>query len=203
MRLTLLLAALAAPPAYAAESLNVLAERADVIAVVQLGVTRYEYQRSIPMKGMAQLEVLIPYKGAEPNQILEVHAEGFAAEACYYPDGIEDSQRYLVFLNTRAKGGLEGSKPYCQLPVLVADDAQYALRYPVEGVHIPDTSIVREFNFNDINAYVDPYYLTEPELAKVKEGQRLREMEDGRLRYLDGIPLPEVRQLMFPDSQDR
>jgi hypothetical protein len=203
MRRTLIVVALLATalPVQAERSLASLAEEADLVAVAELIHTEYRTRDEQPTRGFAVLNILIPYKRPDDQTIAQVWAEGRDPAACYYPTEPSANERYLVFLRLRADGQYEGEKPYCQLPVHVsAEDSQYALRYPVQGVTLPGGAPVRELVFADRAAYVDPATIDAGERARIRNTWRTVELPDGRLRYSQGILMSDVRMLMFPEG---
>lgn len=185
-------------------SLQALAESHELVAIVHLRDTRYEYVRDFPSRGWAELTVLIPYKGPlRQRDRLRVHAEGLDPTACYFPDDPDFDGRFLVFLNPRAEGGWEGQRPWCQLPVLVTADNRYALLHPAEGLADSELAALAEnLEFSDPAAWIDPRALTQTELEALRSRFVMRETEDGRLRHTQGVPISAVRALMFPNAGD-
>ncbi len=180
-------------------SLQVLAEQSELVAIVHLRDTRYEYTRSVPTRGWAQLQVLIAYKGSEAGRTIRVYAEGLDSSECYFPDDPDSSGRYLVFLNQRAENGYEGIKPWCQLTVLVGSDHSYALLWPAEGLNPAELAdSAQNMDFSDANAWLNPRAFTGVELSELRSRYALQEAEDGRLRYTQGVPASVLRALIFP-----
>ncbi|MDW8479266.1 MAG: hypothetical protein RML12_04725 [Xanthomonadales bacterium] len=105
-----------------------------------------------------------------------------------------------MFLRRRGDGQYEGEPPYCRLPVhVVAEDGQYALRWPIEGVRPPPLA-GRELVFADRAAYLDPARLTSEEIADLSARWPTVALPDGRLRFARGIPLAELRPQLFPEG---
>ncbi|HRQ65624.1 MAG TPA: hypothetical protein PKZ76_12320 [Xanthomonadaceae bacterium] len=188
-------------PAQAERTLSALAEEADLVAVAQLIHTEYRTHQDQPNRGFAVLNILIPYKRPDDQNIAQVWAEGRDPSACYYPVEPGANDRFLVFLRLREDGQYEGEKPWCQLPVhVVADDSQYALRYPVPGVGMPSGVPVQNLQFADRAAFIDPASTDVWELRRIRETWQVDELADGRLRYRQGVLMGDVRLLMFPEG---
>lgn len=199
--LPFLLLLLPALPAHAERSLAALAEEADLVALAQLIHTEYRTQGELPTRGFAILNILIAYKRPDDQGIAQVSAEGRDPAACYYPIEPGANNRYLVFLKLRDDGQYEGEKPWCQLPVhVVAEDSQYALRFPVEGVTLPDGAPVRTMQFSDRSAFIDPNETDPIELDRILTLWQTELQADGRIRFTQGIAMSDVRLLMFPEG---
>lgn len=187
-------------------SLSELAAKADLIAVVRVLDTDYEYTREFPTGGSAFLEVLIPYKVSRPlEDIIEVYEEGLHDGECYFrnPTVLEEGRRHLVFLkfHPEVEDQYQGLESGCKLEVLVTADNSYALRYPVSGMDVADDlgSVAREMTFADSYAVLT---FEESDAAErvelVENGYLVREGE--LYRYTHGVPISEVRKLMGPDA---
>ena len=193
-------------------SLAKLAETADLIAIVRVEDTYYEKIRSFPSKGQANLRVLIPYQGSSRGDLVVVTEEGLAADACYYPEVgpfVREGQRFLVFLNKTPKSSYRGRAPGCRIPVLVTDDAQYAMIYPIPGVAIADLSLVEELTFSDPAAFVDATESTFAQLDELINYYRARlveadSIEPGRAIYVytRGIPISKLRAMLSSPTKD-
>jgi len=189
-----------------APSLAELAKAADLVAVVRVLDTDYEYTREFPSGGSAFLEPLITYKANRPpEEILQVYEEGLHAGECYFrnPSVLEEGNRHLVFLkfSEDVKGQYNGLPAGCKLDVLVTDENRYALRYPLSGMRISEdvSGLARELAFQDENAFVADENITPPVRARLLEAGQL--IKDGeRYRYTVGVPLEEVRKLLGPDG---
>ncbi|NND45749.1 MAG: hypothetical protein HKN58_10525 [Xanthomonadales bacterium] len=182
-----------------------LAEAADLVAVVRVLDTDYQYTREFPSGGSAFLEVLIPYKVSRPlEDILEVYEEGLHAGECYFdnPSVLEEGRRHLVFLtfSEEVSGQYNGLAQGCKLEVLVTTENRYALRYPLNGLPVADdlTALVRELEFQDGYAVLDEEEITPPERNQLLADGHLERAGDLRYRYTRGVPLEEVRKLMGP-----
>ncbi|MEM1411040.1 MAG: hypothetical protein AAGH19_01675, partial [Pseudomonadota bacterium] len=82
-------------------SLQELAAEADLVALVQVLDTDYEYARDFPIGGTAFLRILIPYKLDRPlPDIIQVYEEGLHDTECYFPNPpvTEEGRRYLLFV---------------------------------------------------------------------------------------------------------
>jgi len=184
-----------------AVSLAELARQADLIALVQVRDTDYLYQRKFPIAGSAFLQVLIPYKNAEPAELIEAHEKGLDGQTCYFPNPtvFEEGRRYLVFLRydpekpERFKGLAAG----CALDVLVGADNSYFVRLPATGIALTD----RLDNHRQTVDFADSYALENgdslnPELRDelLNAGWIVQRGED--YGYTSGVPLATVRGLM-------
>ena len=189
-----------------------LAADADLIAVVQVEETTYEYvRRKFPVKGTGYLKVLLPYKGdTTPGTLIQVPESGLRDTACYYPrlDLFQvEGARFLAFLKQEKDDVYKGVAPYCQLPVFVTDSARYALKYPVPGVEFASPDQVRELQFADPAAYVETNDMTRMQIEAL-EADFARPVPtapgfppDTRYVYTRGIMLGDVRAAMFPPER--
>ena len=155
------LAAAAADNAVGAVSLTELAARSDLVALAQVRDTDYRLQREIPVSGSAYLRVLIPYKGAARDELVEVYEFGLHEQECYFPNPtvFEEGRRYLLFAvhdgedPERFRGHPQG----CALEALVDEHNGYVLRYPADGVLISDdlATLARPTRFTDGYSVID------------------------------------------------
>lgn len=190
-----------------------LAEGADFIGILQVDTIEYETVREIPSEGFAILRVLVPYR--YPGDVREipgsvqVHEKGLDQDACYYPERRNEGQRYLAFLQKRAgetpegenKEGFEGSRPGCMLPVFVTADNRYALRYPVPGVEVPQSS-VQGLVFADPDAFIKPgNHLSYSRTDYMVEQGWLERADNDRYVYTKGIHVEDARKLMELDDR--
>ncbi len=187
-------------------SLSELAATADLVALTRVLDTDYEYTREFPRGGTAFLQVLIPYKVARAlEDILEVYDEGLHFGECYFknPTVLEEGRRHLVFLkfSKDVEGQYNGLVQGCKLDVLVRDNGQYALRFPVKGIRLADDlsphAIPMEFQ--------DPYASLEDE--EITPGERNELLGKGFLKAVDqhyelnhGIEISVIRKLMGPEG---
>lgn len=202
-RILLSLLALSAPVVAAAElpTLAELAARADVVAVVQLVHTEYRPRTGPPKAGFALLRVLIPYKRLDRQDLLAVYAEDTDPNPCFYPTEPDADERYLVFLHRREDGQYQGEAPYCWLPVhVIADDGEYALRWPLAGVRTPPGIEGEPLIFADRGAHLDPSRLDPAQLAETLSLWPAEPLPDGRYRFSQGIRLTVIRPHIFPDG---
>lgn len=193
-------------------SLAELAAGADLIAVVQVEETTYEYvRRKFPVKGTGYLKVLLPYKGdTTAGTLIQVPESGLRDSACYYPrlDLFQvEGARFLAFLKHDKDDIYKGTAPYCRLPVFVTDTARYALKFPVPGVAFDSPDQVRELRFADPAAYVDTNDMTRMQIEAL-EAEFAQPVPtqpgfppDTRFVYTRGIMLGDVRAAMFPAEQ--
>ena len=187
-------------------SLAELASASDLVALVRVLDTDYQYTREFPSGGTAFLQVLIPYKVSRPlEDVIEVYEEGLHDHECYFenPTVFDEGRRHLVFLKFSAdvEDQYNGLEPGCKLDVLVTSDNGYALRYPPRGIDISDAlqSLAQPMEFADENAVFDFEGMTAVERIDLLERGYLE--RDGDLyRYTHGIPLAEVRKLLGPDG---
>ena len=200
-----------------APTLKSLAEAtkwADLVAVAQVDDIEYEQKRNLNAKGYAFLNILIPYKGAQKDEPIAVIATGFEDNVCYYPDRVNEGERFLVFLKKapdEMKNVYYGFKPYCQLQILLSDLGQYILRTPLEDKSIDiDNEIIEQHQFNDPHAMIDATLWTGiSREAYAKEYQcKIIESEDDfnkyfHLRYTQGVPIYKVRKLLKLEYKPR
>ena len=183
-----------------------LAARADLVAVVRVLDTDYEYTRGFPSGGTAFLQVLIAYKVGRPlENIIKVYEEGLHAGECYFenPTVWEEGRRHLVFLKFSPEvedqyNGLPGG---CKLDVLVSRDNRYALRYPVSEMTLADDlkPFAQSMDFSDEYAYVGNENISPGERQALLEAGYL--VRDGqRFAFTHGIELSVIRRLMGPDA---
>lgn len=191
-----------AQPATLAE----LAARADLVAVVRVLDTDYEYARGFPSGGTAFLQVLVAYKVSRPlEDIIKVYEEGLHAGECYFenPTVWEEGRRHLVFLKFSPEvedqyNGLPGG---CKLDVLVSRDNRYALRYPVSGIAVADdlNPYARSMDFSDEYAHVKDENISPDERQALLDAGYL--VKNGqRFAFTHGIELSVIRKLMGPDA---
>jgi len=183
-----------------------LAARADLVAVVRVLDTDYEYTRGFPSGGTAFLQVLIAYKVGRPlEDIIKVYEEGLHAGECYFenPTVWEEGRRHLVFLKFSPDvddqyNGLPGG---CKLDVLVSRDNRYALRYPVSGLAVTDDlkPFARRMDFSDEYAHVKDENISPGERQALLDAGYL--VKNGqRFAFTHGIELSVIRKLMGPDA---
>lgn len=194
------------PPLPAPVLLSDLAARADLVALVRVLDTDYQYTREFPSGGTAFLQVLIPYKVKRPlEDILQVYEEGLHAGECYFenPSVLEEGRRYLVFLkfSKDVADQYNGLPEGCKLKVLVTRDNVYALRYPATGILLADDlrPHARPMDFADSYALVPD--------EDISPGEREQLLADGFLekheqsfRYTHGVELSKVRELLGPEA---
>lgn len=191
-------------------TLEELAAEADLVALVQVLDTDYEYARDFPVGGTAFLRVLIPYKLDRPlPDIIEVYDEGLHEGECYFPNPpvTEEGRRYLVFVrrNPDVAGQYLGLGPGCSLTALVTADNRYALRYPAEGLEVADdlAALARPMDFADAHAVLDYEALDPDERNAMLEQGLLNAQEDRRYKLTHGIPLGAARRLLGEDNLTR
>jgi hypothetical protein len=193
------------------QSLAQMAANADLIAIVRVEETLYQKTRDFPSKGKAFLKVLIPYRGAERDHLIEVEEEGLEDTACYYPkvDPFAfEGQRFLVFLRKSPdKPSYRGRGPGCRLPILVTADSGYALLQPIAGLKVPEDQVL-DIDYSDPAAFLEAGELSFAEVRRLQaEGTaRWHENEDPLapdrefLVYTRGVPISALRALMFPED---
>jgi hypothetical protein len=211
------------PAGRAAISLAELAGKADLVALAQVRDTDYLTRREIPVSGSAYLKVLIPYKIDRQTELLEVYEKGLHENECYFPNRtvFEEGRRYLLFLvrDPQKPERYRGMEEGCALDVLVDQQNQYALRYPVTGVDLSDplADFATGMNFADSYAVVDDEDLPparregmlaagqiiayEPPRASAGETgesswKPVAETPGRQWLYTQGIPLSKVRDLI-------
>ena len=190
-----------------AATLEQLADEADLVAIAIVEQVDYEMTRSFPSSGSAYLRILIPYKGIQSGEWIEVREKGLADNACYYPEPDPfsfEGARFLVMLrkDPKEKGVYHGIKPTCMVPVLVTAGNEYAVRYPVLGLDLP-ADAVEQMQFADPAAVVDATDFTRAEVTELVETYQAEPVETGPYEpntqlyaYTRGIPLSHIRQLM-------
>ncbi len=217
--LSLLVTGLAAPALFAQEpaaedtetvppaTLQELAAAADLVALVQVLDTDYEYARDFPTGGTAFLRVLIPYKTdrALPD-IVEVYEEGLHDNECYFPNPpiTEEGRRYLLFVrnNPDVDGQYLGLEQGCALTVLVTADNSYALRYPAEGLVLSSdlAALARPVDYADAHAVLEYENLAVEERLDLLERGLAVENEDRTYKLTQGVPLSEARPLLGAEN---
>ena len=190
----------------AVTSLADLADAADLVALVQVRDTDYEYTRSFPSGGTAFLQVLIPYKVTRPfEDRVEVYEEGLHAHECYFenPSVMEEGRRYLVFLKTNPDHPQQyrGLEQGCALEVFVNSDNRYALKFPVTGIRLSDDlgSHASAMDFNDAYAILANEDIQVAERNELLDRTLLIWLDD-HYKYTHGVDLTVARQLMGPDA---
>jgi len=180
---------------------------ADIIAIAQIQGLEYEKVRDLNLNGYAYLKILLPYKGIIKGEPIAVIAKGFDDNACYYPEGDSEGERYLVFLK-KAKDEpanvYYGFKPFCQLQVLVSETGQYILRTPLdENVIKIDNSLIEQVNFSDPDAMLDTSRWTikkREEYANTYQCKIIQKDDKFEknyfLRYTQGVPIYKIRPLL-------
>lgn len=187
-------------------SLAELAALADLVVLAQTKDTDYLRRRDIPVSGSAYLKALITYKSDGPLDVLEVYDKGLDANECYFPNPtvFEEGRRYLLFLqrdrqdDTRFRGLPQG----CALDVLVNDQNQYVLRYPVDGIKLTDPlgQLAVEMKFSDSYAILqDSELLPSDRDAMLARGD-ITPHSSGQWMYTRGIPLHHLRGLMAAEN---
>ena len=186
-------------------SLAELAALADLVVLAQARDTDYLRRRDIPVSGSAYLKALITYKSDGPPDILEVYEKGLHANECYFPNPsvFEEGRRYLLFVqrdpldNTRYRGLPQG----CALDVLVNDQNQYALRYPVDGIKLTDPldQLAVEMKFSDSYAIVQDSELLPADRDAMLAKGLIIPHSSGQWMYTRGVPLNHLRELMAMD----
>jgi len=187
---------------------------ADLVAIAQVDDIEYEKVRKINANGYAYLNILIPYKGAKKDEPIAVIATGFDDNVCYYPDRVNEGERYLVFLKkapNEKNNVYYGFKPYCQMQVLLSDMGQYILRTPLDTNTINiDTSLIENHEFNDPHAMVDATLWTSISRDKYIDRFKCKliETEDSvnkyfHLRYTQGVPIYNIRPLLELEYKPR
>jgi hypothetical protein len=184
-----------------------LAARADLVALVQVRDTDYEYARGFPTGGRAFLGMLIPYKlSRQAEDIVEVYEEGLHENECYFdnPTVFEEGRRHLLFArdNPDVAGQYLGLEAGCALDVLVTEDNRYALRFPTNGMVIADdlSALARPMRFRDSYAVVSDDDLSVDERKELLAGGYLEKLEDGTFRFTHGVPLEAVRELLGEEN---
>jgi hypothetical protein len=187
------------------------AEWADVVTVAQVVNIDYLKTRDLNSQGQGFLNVLVPYKGTEKNELLIVSSKGFEEHVCYYPDRVEEGERFLVFLKKSAnEGEYHGFKPYCQLQVLLTETGHYALRYPVKLGFDINPDLVKSIKYNDPHAVIDATSWTGISREQHQKDFFTELSEDSDLfqkyfylTYTKGIMIYDIRPLMNITTQQR
>ena len=194
-------------PAYASKtkaavSLNTLAAKADLVALIQVKDTDYVYTRSFPSEGSAFLSVLIAYKpGSSSDEIIEVFEKGLHPHECYFenPSVYDEGRRYLVFLrrNPDDPESYRGLEQGCALEVLVAADNRYALKYPVNGIALTDKldQLALSYDFHDNHALISEEDLSPTERDTLLANGLITPYQEG-FKYTHGIDLTAARSLI-------
>jgi hypothetical protein len=188
-------------------TLTQASEWADLVAVAQVDDIEYEQVRQLNAKGYAFLNILVPYKGSSRGEPIAVFAKGFDDNVCYYPDRVNEGQRYLVFLKhvpDQEDNVYYGFKPFCQLQILLSDMGHYILRTPLDaGAPKMDLSLIEQHQFNDPHAMLDATLWTGINRQKYADEFQCKiiESEDDfnkyfHLRYTQGVPIYKVRPLL-------
>lgn len=184
-----------------------LVSTADLVAVVQVLDTDYEYTREFPSGGTAFLRVLVPYKVSRPlEDIVEVYEEGLHQGECYFesPTVLEEGRRHLVFLRFSEdfEDQYTGLDAGCKLEVLVTNENRYALRYPLHGLPLADdvSALARELTYQDSYAVVAEADITPPDRIQLLDQGYLEPVGEQHFRYTHGVPLEDFRELLGPDA---
>ena len=183
-------------------SLADLVENADLVALVQVLDTDYEYTREFPSGGRAFLRVLIPYKVTRSlEDILEVYDEGLHTGECYFdnPSVFEEGRRHLVFLkfSEDVAEQYNGLRQGCKLEVLVRKDGLYALRFPLNGLELLEdlSPHVTAMEFQDAYAVLDDEEISPDLRNDLLEKGYLRAV-DQRYEFTHGIDVTVFRKLL-------
>jgi hypothetical protein len=201
-------------------SLARLAQEADFVGVAQVRDTDYLRRRDIPVSGSAYLQVLITYKSAAGEELIEVYEKGLHEHECYFPNPsvFEEGRRYLLFLRRDPEHAerYRGFKQGCAIDVLVDSDNRYAVRVPVTGIPLADSlqELARPMQFADPYAIVDdealPVALRDAlraagQIAPWAVDERAADSADPlpplsapprQWIYTQGVPLSEFRELL-------
>lgn len=183
-------------------SLTELAARSDLVALAQVRDTDYRRQREIPVSGSAYLRVLIPYKGAARDELVEVYEFGLHEQECYFPNPtvFEEGRRYLLFVvrDSEDPERFRGHPQGCALEALVDEQYGYVLRYPADGALITDdlATLARPTRFADGYAVIDDEDLLPDRRDKLLAAGAIKSAGAGRWRYTQGVPLAEARRLI-------
>jgi len=192
-----------APPPRLAE----LAAAADLVALVQVLDTDYEYAREFPVGGTAFLDILIPYKLDRPlPDIVEVYEEGLHPGECYFPNPpvTEEGRRYLLFVrrNPEVEGQYLGLESGCTLTALVTEDNRYALRYPLHGLAVSDPvdALAQPVDYADSHAVLDYEELEVDERNDLLARDLVVERDDRTYKLTHGVPLGDIRRLLGAEN---
>ncbi len=187
------------------------AQWADLVAIAQVDDIDYIQTRNLNAMGQTYLHIRVPYKGTKKDELIIVNAKGFDDWVCYYPDRVNEGERFLVFLKaTKNQYEYVGFKPFCQLQVLLTDTGEYALRYPLDAdIELPD-ELVSTLQFNDPHAEIDATEWTS--IRRDEHVQRfsatVREDSDYfhkyfYLQYTRGMLIYHLRKLLQLSPQPR
>jgi hypothetical protein len=200
-------------------SLTQLAQEADFVGVAQIRDTDYLRRRDIPVSGSAYLQVLITYKSAAGEELIEVYEQGLHEHECYFPNPsvFEEGRRYLLFLRRDPEHAerYRGFKEGCAIDVLVDGDNRYAVRLPVTGIPLADSlqELARPMQFADPYAAVDDEALPAALRDAMRAaGQIVPWPADDQAPdsadpprqwiYTQGVPLSEFRELLQKKGPD-
>ena len=183
-------------------SLSDLAEKSDLVAVVQVKDTDYVYTRSFPSEGSAFLSILISYKSGKPaGEIIEIYEKGLHPNECYFenPTVFEEGRRYLVFLRHDQEDpeNYRGLSDGCALEILVTEENRYALRYPLEGIDLTDKldKLVTKYDFRD-NYALETEESISPAVRDDLLARGLITPYQGKFKYTHGVDLSAARKLI-------
>jgi len=186
-----------------------LVAEADLVALVRVLDTDYEYVRGFPAGGTAFLQVLLPYKVSRPlEDVIQVYEEGLHEGECYFdnPSVLEEGRRHLVFLrfSKEVKEQYNGLPSGCRLDVLVNDRNLYALRYPLSGIELADdfSAHAEPMAFRDAHAVVPDEDISPDERNDLLAAGFLERVDEG-YRFSQGIDLTRFRELMGPEALTR
>lgn len=199
--LALMCLASAADQGAAPVSLAELADMADMVALVRVQDTDYQYRRDFPTRGSAFLEVLIPYKGDEHAETIVAYEEGLRPGECYFPAPplLGEGRRYLVFLRRDPdnEGRFRGMDQGCALDVLVTDANRYAVRVPADGIAYSNdlSSRADDLQFADRYALEDEESISPARRDALLLAGQLETVGE-RYRYTRGIRLETFRPLL-------
>lgn len=180
---------------------------ADLVAVAQVDDIEYEQVRKLNAKGYAFLNILVPYKGAKKDEPIAVIATGFEDNRCYYPDRVNEGERFLVFLKkapNEKSNVYYGFKPYCQLQILLSDTGYYILRTPLDNnIFEIDPQLIESQKFNDPHAMIDSTLWTSIKREEYANKYQCKIIEEDLtttksfyLRYTQGVPIYKIRPLL-------
>ncbi|TDR22502.1 hypothetical protein [Marinicella litoralis] len=184
---------------------------ADVVAIAQVVNIDYLKTRDLNSQGQGFLTVRVPYKGVKKNDLLIVSSKGFEDHVCYYPDRIEEGERFLVFLKeSKNQGEYHGFKPFCQLQILLTDTGEYALRYPLDAKIDVPSDLIEDITYNDPHAVIDVTDWTHIRREEYQQAFSTTLTEDSDLfqkyfylTYNKGIMIYKVRKLMNIKAEPR
>ena len=191
-----------------AVTLSQLSARSDLVALAQVRDPDYRRQREIPVSGSAYLRVLIPYKGATRDELVEVYERGLRDYECYFPNPtvFEEGRRYLLFLvrDDEEPERFRGHPQGCALEVLVDVEYRYTLRHPADGVLLADdmASMARPTRFADGYSVIEDEELLPARRDSLLAARAIVAVGDGQWRYTQAVPLDEARRLIAPQALD-